>query len=162
MFATSKMGQWCTCAPSKVLEWGWQALRYAAGTLDLGLEFNRDGGPSFGSDDQLAVPRGPRCLEIHTDASHAPQGDKSTECILTVYRGSLLSRETSWQPFTALSSAEAELIAMVKGVQTADCVGPVIEELMPFCGMELTRSQWVWKVTQVKYLRELLQGRGIP
>ena len=119
MFTASKMGQWCTRAPKKVLEWGWQALRYVAGTLDLGLEFNKDPGPSFGSEDQLSVPRGPRCLEIYTDASHAPQGDKSTQCVLAVYRGSLLSWETSRQPFTALSSAEAELIAMVKGIQTA-------------------------------------------
>ena len=130
MYTTSKMGQWCTKAPSKVKEWGWQALRYAAATLDLGLEFTRDVGPRFGHEDQLAFPKKLGYLEIYTDASHAPQGDKSTQCILTIWRGSLLLWETARQPFTALSSAEAELIAMVRGVQVSDCVSPIIEELI--------------------------------
>ena len=130
MFTTSKMSQWCTKAPSKVKEWGWQALRYAAATLELGLEFNRDVGPRFGTEEQLAFPREPRYLEIYSDASHAPKGDKSIQCILTVWRGSLLLWETARQPFTTLSSAEAELVAMVRAVQVGDCVAPIIEELI--------------------------------
>ena len=130
MFTTSKMSQWCTKAPTKVKEWGWQALRYAAATLELGLEFNRDVGPRFGSEEQLAFPREPRYLEIYSDASHAPQGDKSIQCILTVWRGSLLLWETARQPFTTLSSAEAELVAMVRAVQVGDCVAPIVEELI--------------------------------
>ena len=57
MYVTSRMSQWATKAPRRVKEWGIQALKYAAGTLELGLEFLQDPGPLFGSKDQLASPR---------------------------------------------------------------------------------------------------------
>ena len=111
----------------KVKEWGWQALRYAAATLDLGLEFYRKVGTRFGHEDQLAFFQGAWLPgSIHRGA----QGEKSAQCILTAWRGPILLWETARQPFMALSSAEAELIAMVRGVQVSDCVSPIIEGLI--------------------------------
>ena len=130
MFCTSKMGQWATKAPLQVKQWGLQALRYASSTMELGLEFRRDVGPSFGSKGQLAVPREPRYLELYSDASHAPNGGRSTQATVAVWRGALILWETSRQPFVTLSSAEAELVSMIHSIQVSDSVCPIIEELL--------------------------------
>ena len=57
-------------------EWGLEALRFASTTLELGLEFHEDAGPSFGSRHQLTVPR-ERYLEVY-----APSGERSTQSTL--------------------------------------------------------------------------------
>ena len=103
MFVTSKMSQWATKSPIKVKEWGVHALKYVSSTLALGLEYREDPGPSFGTQDQLAVPREPRYLEVYSDASHSPGGGRSTQSTLIIWRGALVAWETSRQPFVTLS-----------------------------------------------------------
>ena len=130
MYTTSKMGQYATKAPGQVVEWGMQALKYVATTLDLGLEFLANPGPAFGSHSQLSVPRLPGYLEIYSDASHAPDGGRSTQSTMVCWRGSLICWETSRQPFVTLSSAEAELISMVHSIQVSESICPLIEEIL--------------------------------
>ena len=146
IFCTSKMGQWATKAPLQVKQWGLQALRYAGSTVELGLEFRRDAGPSFGSKDQLAVPREPRYLELYSDASHAPNGGRSTQATVAVWRGALVLWETSRQPFVTLSSAEAELVSIMHSIQVSESVCPIIEELwrtmLLLLSLETTRRRW--------------------
>ena len=130
MFVTSKMSQWCTKSPLKVKEWGLHALRYVSVNLSLGLEFRECPGPCFGSQDQLAVPREPRYLEVYSDASHSPGGGRSTQSTLIIWRGALVAWETSRQPFVTLSSAEAELVSMMHSVVSSESIGPIVEELL--------------------------------
>ena len=50
------------------------------------------------------------------------------------------------------------LVGLIKGLwKTSEPNWADLGSPMPFCGMELTRSGLGWKVTQVKYLIELLQ-----
>ena len=83
----------------------------------------------LGEHAQLSVPRSSGTLELYSDASHAPAGGRSMQCTLAVWRASAIAWEATRQPFTALSSTEAELISMVHSLQVGDSVIPVIEEL---------------------------------
>ena len=130
MFITSRMGRWSTKAPSRVKDWGIQALKYTAGTLELGLEFRRDPGPVLGQQDQLALPRDTWALEAYSDASHAPSGGRSVQGTVLLWRGCVILWESSRQAFTTLSSAEAELVAMVYTIQAGESVCPIIEEFL--------------------------------
>ena len=119
-----------TKSPIKVKEWGVHALKYVSSTLALGLEYREDPGPSFGTQDQLAVPREPRYLEVYSDASHSPGGGRSTQSTLIIWRGALVAWETSRQPFVTLSSAESELVSMMHSVVASESIGPIVEELL--------------------------------
>ena len=129
-FTVSKMSQYATKSPGQVLEWGMQALRYVSTVMDLGLEFKLHPGPWFGQEGQLALPRDGSAIEMYSDASHAVNGGRSSQCIIASWRGCLLVWEASRQPFVTLSSAEAELIAMVGALQVSESIAPVLEELL--------------------------------
>ena len=130
MFVTNLMSRYATRAPSQVVQWGMQALKYVASTLDLGLEYRRDPGPLFGLKDQLSSPRDCKSLEVYSDASHAPAGNRSMQCTVILWRGCLLLWESSRQAFTTLSSAEAELVSMMYSVQAGESVSPIVEEFV--------------------------------
>ena len=129
MFAISKMSQCATKAPKKVFETGLQVLAYVRQTLDLGLEFPIDVGPTFGSHGQLSLPRNKGVLEVYSDSSHAPQGGRSMQSTVLMWRGGCILWEASRQAFTTLSSAESELVSMIHSVQAGESVQPIIEEL---------------------------------
>ena len=130
VFVVSQMAQLSTKTPRRVYEMGIQALKYASGTLDLGLEFRRVDEPFFGSEGQLSHSRSSNALEIYADASHSPNGERSRQCVFVIWKGAAILWEATRQPFTALSTAEAELIGMVHAAQVGECVGPIIEELV--------------------------------
>ena len=130
MFVTNCMSRWATKAPRRVKEWGLQALKYASSTIQLGLEFRCNPGPPFGVQDQLAAPRNHLTLEVYTDASHAPGGNRSIQSTVLLWRGCTVLWECSRQPFVTLSSAEAELVGVRHAVQISEGVAPVVEELL--------------------------------
>ena len=109
---------------------GVQALRYASTTLDLGLEFRKVEGPSFGEEGQLSHSRSSNALEVYADASHSPNGERSRQCVIVAWKGSILLWEATRQSFTTLSTAESELIALIHASQVGECVGPIVEELV--------------------------------
>ena len=129
-FVVSLMAQYSTKTPGKVFEMGLQALRYASTTLDLGLEYRRVEGPSFGVEGQLPLSRSSNALEVYSDASHSPQGERSRQCVVVAWKGSVLLWEATKQSFTTLSTAESELVGMTHAAQVGECVAPVIEELV--------------------------------
>ncbi|CAE7594279.1 RE2 [Symbiodinium sp. CCMP2592] len=73
---------------------------------------------------------GQMVLEIYSDASHSPNGDRSTQCVIVMWRGSPLVWESTRQPFTTLSSAESELVAMVHSVQITESLQSLIDEML--------------------------------
>ena len=89
-FTFCKISQYATRSPRTVREWGLQALRYVGSVVGLGLEFRRDPGPLLGHEGQLALPRDGRSLEIYSDASHSPNGGRSSQSFFASWKGCLL------------------------------------------------------------------------
>ena len=129
-FVVSLMAQLSTKTPTKVYDMGVQALKYASSTLDLGLEYKCIEGPSFGLEGQLSHSRSSNALEVYSDASHSPNGERSRQCVVVVWKGSALLWEATKQSFTTLSTAESELVGMTHAAQVGECVAPIIEELV--------------------------------
>ena len=93
-------------------------LRYVQGTKDYVLKLGD--GPRDGDDEVTAI----------TDASWASgRGRKSTTAALIFFRGVLLLSMSRTQGRLALSSAEAELEAMVTGTQEAEFVTTLMTEI---------------------------------
>ena len=129
-FAISKMGQWATKVPKVSIDLGLQVLAYLHSTVELGVEFRYDTGAYFSHHGHLNLPRPDHIIEIYSDASHSPGGERSTQCVLILWRGSPLVWESCRQPFTTLSSAESELVSMVHSIQLAESVQPLVDELL--------------------------------
>ena len=72
---------------------------------------------------------GIQALEAYSDASHA-NGGRSVQGTVLLWRGCIILWESIRQAFTTLSSAEAELVAMVYTVQACESVCPLIEEFL--------------------------------
>ena len=66
--------------------------------------------PAHGSDQQLSIPRHSNLLEAFADISFAPPGGRSLQGIVSCLQGFPVQWEATRQPFTAMSTAEAELI----------------------------------------------------
>ena len=56
-------------------------------------------------------------LIVHTDASFAAAAGRSHECAVVYQDGALISWVSSKQPFTAQSTAQAELLSTMTGYQ---------------------------------------------
>ena len=125
-FVVSKLGQFAVKAPSVVIDKAYHVLKYLYGTVDLWLEYRKLSDNSWAD---APVPRTTSTLELYTDASHAPEGGRSCQAIFILWCGMLLCWEASKQPFVTLSSAEAELVAVIAGIVAAESVGGIIEEL---------------------------------
>eukprot|EP00971_Amphidinium_carterae_P099093 1959524-Amphidinium_carterae.1 len=69
-------------------------------------------------------------LDVYTDASWSPTGEKSHSGLCTYYRGNLVAWNSKRQSLTALSPAEAELIACVSGAQLGLSLRTQLEEMM--------------------------------
>ena len=76
------------------------------------------------------MPRTEKVLELYTDASHSPGGDRSMQSVFVLWHRVPIAWEASRQPFTTLSSAESELVCMVHGIQLAEAVQPLVDELI--------------------------------
>eukprot|EP00439_Symbiodinium_sp_Y106_P058360 s2446_g8.t1 len=85
---------------------------------------------TFSDHSLLPLPRADRVLELFTDASHSPNGDRSMQAVFIVWRGVPVAWESTRQAFTTLSSAESELVCMVHGLQLAEAVQPLVDELV--------------------------------
>ena len=130
-YAVSRCGQQATKAPQWSISCGRQALGYLKSTLDFGIDVPFVVGGPFSEHGLLSLPRSEKLvLELYCDASHAPGGDRSMQAVFIVWEGVPLTWEASRQPFTTLSSAESELVAMMHGVQLAESVQPLIDEVI--------------------------------
>ena len=129
-FAVSKMGQQATKAPEVSISVGKEVLGYLNSTITMGINYLFEVGPYFSSHGQLAMPRNDSVLEIYSDASHSPGGERSTQAFFIVWRGSPLVWVSTRQAFTTLSTAEAELVSMIHAIQMSEAVLPLTEELL--------------------------------
>ena len=68
-------------------------------------------------------------LVLYTDASHSPAGAKSIPGSLVLWKGVAICWRAANQSLTALSSAEAELIALSEGAQLLRSVKTTLEDM---------------------------------
>ena len=129
-YVVSRCGQQATKVPQLSISLGIQTLKYLRSTLEFCIEvpFEIDG--IFSKHGLLSVPRTERVIELYTDASHSPSGDRSMQAVIILWRGVPITWESSRQPFTTLSSAESELVCMVHGVQLCESIQPLVDELI--------------------------------
>ena len=128
-YAVGKLSQYATKSPDDVLMWAQQIWKYLNNTRHLAIQY---GGPisPLGSHQQLQKPRSEQVLELYSDASHAPHGDRSQQCTVALWCGDLILWDAGRQPFVALSSAECELISMLATMNIGESIGPFFEELL--------------------------------
>ena len=129
-YVVSRCGQQATKCPSLSVSLGRQALAYLRTTVDMGIEVPHVVGSAFSDHGLLSLPRTERVLELYTDASHSPCGGRSVQGIFLLWQGVPVTWESSRQSFVTLSSAEAELVTMISGLQAAEAVLPLVQELV--------------------------------
>ena len=77
----------------------------------------------------IVEPQQEARLVLYTDASHSPVGTKSISGSLVLWRGVAICWRAANQSLTALSSAEAELIALSEGAQLLRSVKTTLEDM---------------------------------
>ena len=90
-------------------------MRYLAATPDLGLRYDGGGDP----------------VVAYSDASFAPQGDRSFGCVTTATYGGFTAWRMTKQPTVVLSAAEAELVELLNARQQAAGLQAWLEEVVP-------------------------------
>ena len=123
-YAVSRVGSATVRSPRWAVQTGLGILKYLNATEALGLEFNA------GAIDQRQDGTLEREIEVYTDASFAPGGGVSHGCEVFMWGGCTILWSSSKQPFPALSTAEAELIALLEGVVMGESVGCIFEEIL--------------------------------
>ena len=114
-FAVGLMSSWASKAPAYVSKVGLRILAYLANTKHLRLSLAAD--ESFG-------------LEVFTDASFAPFGERSISGITVQLGNRCVFWKSRRQTLVSLSTAECELIAACEGVVLAQSVQALANELL--------------------------------
>ncbi|CAE7203000.1 true, partial [Symbiodinium sp. CCMP2456] len=105
-YVVSRCGQQATKAPQVSIALGRQALSYLRGTLDVGIDVPFAVGSPFSDHGLLSLPRTDKVLELYTDASHSPGGDRSMQSSFVVWRGV----PVAWEVVEAVQPLIDELI----------------------------------------------------
>ena len=127
-FAVSMMAQRQAKHPSEAWERGLQILRYLRGHLDIALAYGPVGDTELTTADAMS------------DASFAPQGERSHQCSLTFLGGAVITWYSGRQSFITQSTCESELVALVHSLQDLESQLPFFRELLP--SKEVGRRLW--------------------
>ena len=125
------MSQWASKRPVQVIKIGKQIRTHLKETLDEVLVMSaEDGGnrENVNSDEKASI----RTVDVYTDASYGSSELKSISGAAVFVGGTPVGWQTTRQPFITLSTAEAELMAMLEGLvagrSTAALLEAVVEE----------------------------------
>ena len=147
-YATAHVFATALKSPAAAIRLGKMVVRYLAATPTWGLTYNGVGEP----------------VEACSDASFAPQGDRSFGCVTTATCGGFAAWRMTKQPTVVLSAAEAELVELVNASQQAAGLQAWVEEVSPqdagkplilrvdntaACGLATT-SPGSWKTRHLK------------
>ena len=113
-YAAMMMARLTTKWPEKAIQIANKILCYYNATRDAGFIVEK------GQDSKLAM---------FSDASHSPAGSKSISGALVMWRGLPICWRAANQGLTALSSAEAELIALSEGAQLVRSVKTTLADM---------------------------------
>ena len=135
--AVSKMSRWVTRAPEWACQFGNEILKYLNQTASLGLVY--EGVKAYDDDTEIEreKPRHQGTVEILTDASFAPSGDHSVSGLVIMWAGCPIQWHTQRQGLVALSTAEAELVAMVDSLQAGRAARSFIELIQGTTELEM-------------------------
>lgn len=116
--------------PSWTMELGEAVLAYVRATVDFGLHYPLH--VPVDSDPDLARlrPRRNGTLEVLVDASFSPRDSHSISGTVILLAGCPVQWESKKQSLMALSTAEAELTALVEGLQAGRSVRALAELLL--------------------------------
>ncbi|CAE7474049.1 RE2 [Symbiodinium sp. CCMP2592] len=112
-FAVSMMAQCMAARPAEAWERGLQMRKHPGVAIGYGP-------PSK----SLAI------ASAMSDASFAPDASRSHQCALTFLGGSLITWSSGRQSFITQSTCEAELVALVQGLQDLESQLPLFRELL--------------------------------
>ena len=101
-YVVARCGQQATKSPLLSISLGRQALGYLRSTLDMGIDVPFNVGDPFADHGLLSLPRTDGVIELYTDASHSPGGEKSMQAVFIVWRGVPVAWEATRRPFTTL------------------------------------------------------------
>ena len=80
-----------------------------------------------GPNGNLAFCRDANTLEVHSDASFGPGGERSHQGLLAVWAGGLIQWESKRQSFATLSSSESEVTSYVDAMSLGDSVAVLVD-----------------------------------
>ena len=122
---------------------------------------------------EIECPGGEKTLTLFTDASFAPEGERSHGGALVVWRGTAITWRSWRQGMTTLSSAESEVLSITEGVQLMLAVratlmdmglGPVqcqvmVDSTAAIAILQGDGGSWRTRHLKLRYhwLRELVQ-----
>ena len=125
------MSQWASKRPAQVIKIGKQIRTHLKETLEEVLVMSADGGENrenVNNDEKASI----RTVDVYTDASYGSSELKSISGVVVFVGGTPVGWQTTRQPFITLSTAEAELMAMLEGLiagrSTAALLEAVVEE----------------------------------
>ena len=103
---------------------GAQVRAYLRETRDEGLVIRGGDGEKKAAEEVLGD------IEVYSDASYASSDLKSLTGVVVCYGGTPIAWHTTMQAFITLSTAEAELMAMLEGLVTIRSAGALVEAVL--------------------------------
>eukprot|EP00435_Cladocopium_sp_Y103_P042410 s480_g11.t1 len=128
-YAISLMSQYATRRPRGVTEIGREVRAYLRTCPGLALEYGPLPEGDFGIEGTQRRPRHHNLVEVYTDASFASSNLRSTSGVVGFFAGSPVFWFTGRQSFVTLSTAEAELMAMLEGLTSLRCIKSIVDML---------------------------------
>lgn len=135
--AVSRVSQWVTRAPVWAFDLGMKILKYLKSCPELGLNYGPLQQDEPDEDWERPSLRTEKTVEVLTDSSFAPMGGYSVSGLVILFAGAPVQWHTQRQTIVALSTAEAELVAMVDALQAGRSVRSFIELISPGTVMEM-------------------------
>ena len=135
--AVQKLAGWATKRPDWSVELAGSVLQYLKATLTVGLVYEAVMPTNEDPDLTRRTPRGSGTMEIFVDASFGVSGGKSISGVVVMYGGAPVMWDSRRQGITALSTAEAELTALVDGLLVGRSIKALLEVLGETVSMEL-------------------------
>ena len=136
-WAVMKMAQNAVKRPCWTIELGKAVLAYVRHTLNFGLHYTNGVPEDMSPDLRRGQPRHAGTVEVLVDASFSPGDSHSVSGTIILLAGCPVQWESKKQTLMALSTAEAELTAIVEGLQTGRSVRALIQLLILKVDLEI-------------------------
>ena len=164
-YAVSRISRYTTHSPEYACKSGEQVISYLLKTARMRIQYSPDYPWPQELVDELPRRRAPNVLEVFADASFGQGDAKSQTGTVIALGGQPLGWLSLPQPFVALSTAEAEIIACTESMVLAQALKPLVEEIvgMPVtwtllndnvaCNSVLSYSAGGWRTRHLPHFR---------
>ena len=136
-WAVMKMAQNAVKKPRWTIALGGAVLAYLRHTVNFGLHYTKEVPEDKAPDLKRSRPRHSGTLEVLVDASFSPGDGHSISGTIILLAGCPVQWESKKQTLMALSTAEAELTAIVEGLQTGRSVRALVSLLLDGVDLEI-------------------------